>query len=410
MKLTIYSTLLVLFLFSCTNSGNQDQITDEENLDTLKWATDLAHNYIITDGHVDLPYALTEEGFLKNQEGLANRVGQSEEGNFDFERAKKGGLDAPFMSIYTASSLQLTGGSKKTADSLIDLVNAIIEIAPDKYAPGNNTAQIEENFKKGLISLPMGMENGAPIENDLENIQYFYNRGIRYITLTHALDNQICDSSYDTTRTWSGLSPFGRDVVQKMNEVGIMIDISHVSDSTFYQVLEISTKPVIASHSSCRHFTPGWERNMSDELIQALGEKDGIIMINFGTDFLDGKKSALNNSNQQKLQQMLEEAGEATEEEKEAIRQKFLQENPYQYSDIGEVADHIDHVVKLAGIDHVGFGSDFDGVGDSLPEGLKDVSMFPNLIVELLRRGYSEEDIEKICYANLWRVWKVNGG
>src|SRR4029453_5271069 len=160
-----------------------------------------------------------------------------------------------------------------------------------KFAIGDSPQLIEKNFRKGLISLPMGMENGAPLI-DLPDVKYFYDRAIRYVTLTHGKDNQICDSSYDTTRTWGGLSPYGVGVVHEMNKVGIMIDVSHISDQAFYQVMDVSSAPVVATHSSCRFFTPGWERNMSDEMIKLLAQKDGVIQINFGSDFLDSDIAA----------------------------------------------------------------------------------------------------------------------
>ena len=400
---TLYSAMIAfLFFVSCKSDTHQD--TEAlQNRDTLEWADELAHEYIIVDGHVDLPYALVEEGFTVESENLASRVSNSGIGNIDFERAWTGGLEAPFMSIYIPARYQETGGAKEVADSLIDLVNKIIEVAPDKFAHGFSPGQVEENFKAGKISLPMGMENGAPVEKDLANVKYFFDRGIRYITLTHSKDNQICDSSYDTTRTWNGLSPFGIEVVKEMNRVGIMVDISHVSDSTFYQVADLTDVPMIASHSSCRHFTPDWERNMSDDMIKRLGEEGGVIMINYGTTFLSGEKAANNNKRQAGLNEAL--SGFEDDAERDSIKNAYYAQNPYNYATISDVADHIDHVVSIAGIDHVGLGSDFDGVGDSLPEGLKDASMMPNLIAELLRRGYSEEDIEKICFKNIFRVW-----
>jgi membrane dipeptidase len=252
----------------------------------------------------------------------------------------------------------------------------------------------------------MGMENGAPIGNDLANVTYFHTRGIRYITLTHGKDNQICDSSYDTTRTWNGLSPFGEEVVNEMNRVGIMVDISHVSDSTFYDVIKLTKIPVIASHSSCRAFTPDFQRNMNDDMIKKLGENGGVIQINFGSAFLDSAVRAGNDLNRKKLQTLLDEKGlKSSDSLAKPIVEQFRKDNPSLFADVEIVADHIDHVVKLAGIDHVGIGSDYDGVGDSLPTGLKDVSQYPNLIYVLLKRGYNEEDIAKICYKNVWRVW-----
>lgn len=368
-------------------------------------ADQLAHRFIITDGHVDLPYRLRVQNFRLEREYIGIPV-QTEEGDFDYVRAKKGGLDAPFMSIFIPASYQ-DGRAKLLADSLIGMVRSIAEAHPDKFALANSPAEVEANFSKGLISLPMGMENGAPIEGDLRNVGYFHQRGIRYITLTHSKDNHICDSSYDTTHTWNGLSPFGREVVLEMNRAGIMVDISHVSDSTFWQVMEISRAPCIASHSSCRRYTPGFERNMNDEMIKRLGENGGVIQINFGTDFLDGAMSKRNDELRGELNALLEKEGlKDSDPDAQPIIQQFAKSHPTLYADVQTVADHIDHVVKLAGVDHVAFGSDFDGVGDSLPTGLKDVSQYPNLIYELLRRGYSEEDIEKICYKNVWRVWK----
>jgi membrane dipeptidase len=202
------------------------------------------------------------------------------------------------------------------------------------------------------------------------------------------------------------LSPFGEDVVREMNRVGIMVDISHVSDNTFYDVLKITKAPVIASHSSLRYFTPGWQRNMADDMVKALKGNGGVIQINFGSTFLDSAVSKANTENREKLQALLKEKGlDYRDSLAKPIIDEFRKENPSLYADVKTVADHIDRVVELAGIDHVGIGSDYDGVGDSLPTGLKDVSQYPNLIYELLRRGYSPEDIEKICYKNVWRVW-----
>ncbi|MDX2304226.1 MAG: dipeptidase [Microscillaceae bacterium] len=371
-----------------------------------KLADKLAHQFIITDGHVDLPYRLRTQNFRPVKEYLGIPI-KTKEGDFDYERAKKGGLDAPFMSIFIPSSYQESGGAKKLADSLINMVQSIAKAHPDKFALATSPAEVEKNFKAGIISLPMGMENGAGIENDLKNLEYFYQRGIRYITLTHSTPNLICDSSYDPNRKWNGLSPFGQEVVLEMNRLGIMIDISHVSDSTFYQVLKISRTPVIASHSSCRKFTPGFERNMSDDMIQALSKQGGVIQINFGSIFLDGTSNEAYYAKKEELDQILKDKGLSTDDPRsEAVISQFEKDNPVLFSDVIRVADHIDHVVKLAGIDHVGLGSDFDGVGDSLPVGLKDVSQYPNLIYELLKRGYDEEAIAKICYKNVFRVWK----
>ena len=364
-----------------------------------KQAYELAHKFIITDGHIDVPWRLND-----GYEDLSIRT---ETGDFDYIRAKEGGLDAPFMSIYVPSSYQETGGAKEKADSLIDLVHRIANDHPDKFEVAFSVADVNRIFGDGKIALPMGMENGAPILDDLNNVQYFYDRGIRYITLTHAKDNLICDSSYDTTGTWNGLSPFGREVVKEMNRVGIMVDISHVTDEVINQVMDMTDVPVIASHSSCRYFTPGWERNMGDAEIKRLKENGGVIQINYGSSFVTQVSQDKRKANSEKIEAYAKENGlEENDETFIAYAKKVNEENPM-YADITEVVDHIDRVVKLAGIDHVGIGSDYDGVGDSLPYGLKDVASYPNLIFHLLKRGYSEEDIEKICYKNIWRVWSA---
>ena len=381
-------------------------VTAQDDAKLRKQADKLAQKTIITDGHVDLPYRLRVKNFKLEKEYLGIPV-ETSEGDFDFVRARKGGLDAPFMSIYIPASTQKDGGAKLLADSLIDMVKGIIKAHPDKFGHGNSIKEVKDNFKKGRVSLPMGMENGAPIEDNLGNVQYFYDRGIRYITLTHSRDNQICDSSYDTTRTWNGLSSFGSHVVREMNRVGIMVDVSHISDSTFYQVVRLTKVPVIASHSSCRVFTPGFERNMNDDMLRELAKNRGVIQINFGSSFIDSELQDFYNSYWDKMTAYLEERGFSYgDKEAEAHIKQFEKENPRLYSDVQKVADHIDHVVKIAGVDHVGFGSDFDGVGDSLPKGLKDVSQYPNLIYELLKRGYSKQDVKKICYKNVFRVWK----
>lgn len=402
----LITPLLILsaaLMVSCTEKKPVDRMNDEQ---LRSYADELAHKNIITDGHVDLPYRLKMKNFRLEREYMTIPVSTTE-GDFDYERAKKGGLDAPFMSIYIPSSYQQQPDMGKVlADSLINMIRTIAVEIPDKFALANSTAEIDANFKAGKISLPMGMENGAPIGNDLANIKYFYDRGIRYITLTHGKDNQICDSSYDTTHTWNGLSPFGEQVVKEMNRVGIMVDISHVSDSTFYDVVKLTNVPVIASHSSCRAFTPDFQRNMNDDMIKKLGENGGVIQINFGSAFLDSTVRARNDINRKKLKGILDEKGLTPSDSlAKPMIEQFRNENPSLFADVEIVANHIDHVVKLAGIDHVGIGSDFDGVGDSLPTGLKDVSQYPNLIYALLKRGYTEEDIAKICYQNVWRVW-----
>ncbi|WP_113924055.1 dipeptidase [Cognataquiflexum aquatile] len=392
------------FVFGCaqkTETIDYTLLSDEERLAA---AIEMAQNTIMVDGHVDLPYRMKVGGFTLQREILDVSV-RTDGGNFDFPRSKEGGLDAPFMSIYIPSGYQDRGGAKVLADSLILMTERLVNTWPDKFAMAYSPSDIEKNTKEGKVSFPMGMENGAALEDDINNVRYFYDRGIRYITLTHGTDNLIGDSSYDTTRTHNGLSDYGVAVVKEMNKVGIMVDISHVSDSTFYDVVKVTDVPVIASHSSARKFTPGFERNMDDDMIKALGKNGGVIMINFGGSFVDGEYNEKSGAVREHIVNWLAENGlSSTDSAAVAYIEKYSAENN-PFPNVEKVADHFDHVVALVGIDHVGLGSDFDGVGDSLPTGLKDVSMYPNLIAELLKRGYSKEDIEKICYKNIFRVW-----
>lgn len=411
-NILFYNIGLTLMVFTaCTSQSDMEKTSIEEQ------AAALSKEFIITDGHIDLPYRLQVANFQIQKEFLD--VATDNEGEFDYYKAKEGGLDAPFMSIYIPSSYQsefdTTSGhllpeqpnrAKVLADSLIDMIENIVAKHPDKFALAYSPADVEKNFAEGLVSLPMGMENGAPLGDSLENVQYFYERGIRYITLTHSKPNQICDSSYDSTRVWNGLSPFGEEVVKEMNRVGIMVDISHVSDSTFYDVMKITKAPAIASHSSVRKFVPGFERNMDDDMIKALAENGGVIQINFGSTFIDGDIKIASDSIRAHIVNWLTENNLSEEDSAaEAYIKTYMAEN-FPYSTVAKVADHIDHVVQLVGVDHVGFGSDYDGVGDTLPTGLKDVSEYPNLIAELLKRGYTPADIEKICYKNVFRVWE----
>ncbi len=395
----VINSLWLIFLI-LNNSCNSNFKMKEKQL--LIKSNKLSKKFIIVDGHIDLPYRLKEAGYLKKDKILD--LTKETDGDFDYAKSKRGGLDAPFMSIYIPAEFQKSGGAKKLADSLINLVVKITNSFPTKFALANNPSDIKDNFSKGLISLPMGIENGAAIEKKLENIDYFFERGIRYITLTHGKDNAICDSSYDSTKTWNGLSPFGRKVISKMNSVGMMIDISHVTDEAFYQVIEISRTPVIASHSSPRKFTPGFERNMSDDMIIKLAESNGLILINFGSSFvneLSNKKFDQIDSKVEnwKIKNKINDIKEINKFKNRIIEE----EKPF--ATIEDVINAIDHVVKLVGIDHVGFGSDFDGLGNTLPYNLKNVSDYPNVILGLLKKNYSEEDIEKICYKNLFRTW-----
>lgn len=388
--------LMTMIAVACPQAGPEKK---PDGSDLMEHARRLAQEILIVDTHIDLPERLSD--------GMEDISVRTPGGNFDYVRAKAGGLKVPFMAVFISSSLEGTGKAKARAEELIAMVESFPARWPDKFTLVRSVADVTRLAPSGKIMIAMGMENGSALEGDLANVRYFYGRGIRYITLAHARSNHICDSSYDPKRQWNGLSPFGKQLIAEMNRVGMMIDVSHVSDSTFYQVIRLSKAPVIASHSSCRAFTPGFERNLSDEMISALAQAGGVIQINFGSDFLRDDIRRGPEEENRALKKFLGERGLTKEDPKATeFLDAYRKEHPQQYADVSDVARHIDHVAKLAGIDHVGLGSDFDGVGDSLPTGLKDVSGYPNVIAELLKLGYSDDDIRKVCGENLMRVWR----
>ena len=365
-------------------------------------AQELADKSLIADTHIDVPYRL--------EESWEDVTAGTENGDFDYPRAKKGGLNLPFMSIYTPARMETADGDAsenyQLANRLIDSVEALAGRAPDKFMMVYSVEDAKKAMRNDRIGLALGMENGSPINNDLKNVQYFADRGIRYITLAHSLSNHISDSSYDENRRWGGLSPFGREVVAEMNRVGVMIDISHVTDDAFFQVMELSKVPVIASHSSPRHFTPGWERNMSDEMIKALAENGGVIQINFGSGFLRQQSREWYDTMDEKRTEYLEANGHDEHgSEAQQFEKDYRVKHPYPFATMDDLVASFEHVIGLVGPEHVGIGSDFDGVGDSLPDGMKDVSYYPALIRELLKKEYSIEVIRGILGGNLMRVW-----
>ena len=347
--------LIILFLSSCTN-----------NLDPKF----IANNQLIIDTHIDTPYRLYNQ---LQEYGSYEDISKRTSFNFDYIKAIEGGLNVSFFSIYLPAQTQVDGSSFELANELIDMVTTIVDNNPNNFFLLNNSVYLANLPGQNLVGIALGMENGAAIEGNLERVKHFFDKGIRYITLTHSKSNHISDSSYDENQQWGGLSAFGKKLISEMNNTGMIIDISHVSDEAFMQVLEISKVPVIASHSSLRHFTPNWERNVSDEMLIALANNGGVLQINFGSKFIN-----------------------------------FAQQNDddYNFATVGQTVDHFDRAIRLVGVDHVGIGSDFDGVGDTLPIGLKDASSYPNLIEEFLKRGYSQSDIQKILGGNTLRVWR----
>ncbi len=388
--------LFVIFLFLILQSCSESKISLN--------ADEIAQDSLILDSHIDVPYRL----WSQHLEGLEiDDISGPTNGDFDFIRARKGGLNVPFFSIYLPASTEEDGTSHKMANDLIDMVEDIVTLYPEKFLLIKSVDDLSSLTNKNIVGIALGMENGAPIQGDLSRVEYYYDRGIRYITLTHSKTNHISDSSYDENIQWHGLSEFGKTLIEEMNRVGLMIDISHVNDEAFYQAIELSQVPVIASHSSLRHFTPGFERNVDDAMLNKLAEKGGVLQINFGSSFISQRPrdymDLMNNFLELKFGQSREGVSEEVINE---ARKEFFSKNKYPYATLDEVLDHFDRVINLVGVDHVGIGSDYDGVGDTLPIGLKDVSSYPSLIEGFLERGYSREDIDKILGGNLIRVWK----
>jgi len=394
-RLPLRAAIILLTAIVAACSGQTEKMGDIE-LKLKEKAQELSRKYMIIDTHLDVPYRLK-----KKMEDISVRTAG---GDFDYLRARKGGLDVAFMAVYVPAEYEGTGKAYAFADETIDMVEGFALTWPDKFVMARSVADVKKQFGRGSVSLALGIENGSCLEGNLANLKHFHDRGISYVTLAHSKANHICDSSFDPERKWNGLSPFGVKVVSEMNRLGMIVDVSHVSDDTFYQIIEHSKAPVVATHSSCRHFIPGYERNMSDEMIKLLAENGGVIQINFGSMFI-GKRVNRQAADLKKSMNDYVEAHNLEGQEKEDYVEKFKREHPLRRVNVSDVAAHIEHVIELVGIDYVGLGSDFDGVGDNLPEGLEDASCYPNLIYELLKKGRTEEDIEKICSGNFLRVW-----
>ncbi|TZF90377.1 dipeptidase [Cognatilysobacter lacus] len=368
-------------------------------------ARDFVQQALIVDTHIDAPTEL-----LKSWRDLCNEVPDRE---FDVVKARRGGLDVAFMSIYTAPEEDAAGTARQKAHMEIDSVEAMAARCPESVAiihePGD---YLHLRGAQGRVLLALGMENGAPIGDDLSQLERFRDRGVRYITLAHSHSNRIADGSYSPERPWHGLSPFGEKVVAEMNALGIMVDVSHLSDESVEDVLRVSKAPVIASHSGMRHFTPGFERNLSDTLAKKIAKGGGVVQITFGSGFIDPKAAADTTAYFRELakfqheQTLARARGEAAKsvDDFDAI---WDPAHPKPATRISQVVDQIDYAIRLLGEDHVGIGSDFDGVSGALPEGLNSVADYPNLVQALRARGHSDATIRKVLGGNLMRVWKA---
>jgi membrane dipeptidase len=345
------------------------------------------------DSHID-----TIQHVLVDNVDLANRLPN---GMADFPRMREGGMKAPFFALWVPVYYKGSEAIRRTLD-LRDAMQRVLDAHPDQIELATGAGDIERIVKSRKIAAFLSIEGGHQIDDDLAVLRIYYRLGIRAMTLTHFKNNNWADSSTDKP-AHNGLTPFGKDVVREMNRLGMLVDVSHVSDKTFYDALAVSSKPVIVSHSSSRAIS-NIPRNVTDDMLRALAKNGGVIGINFGEGFISQKDVAALQSaitaNSSAPPQM---DGKILDEYANKEFRKDLADMKTGLATISDVADHVDHIVKVAGIDHVGIGSDFDGI-TSPPEGLADISKMPSLVAELLKRGYSEPDIKKILGGNYLRV------
>jgi membrane dipeptidase len=357
---------------------------------------------LVIDTHADVPINMMKEGFdISKQHDYAKDGTQ-----IDFPRMKKGGMDGMFFAVYLGQGRRTAAGNaeaKKKAMAIFDTIHKAVRLHPEVAGIATTSADAYRLKRQGKRAVFFGMENGWPIENDLKNLKIYYDLGLRYVTLSHSANNDICDSSTDPDGPeYNGLSRFGEEVVKEMNRLGMMVDISHVSDSTFYDVIQLTKAPVIASHSSCRALCDV-PRNMTDDMIRALARNGGVIQINFVPSFV--KKQPEEQSLSMRTIRLKLRQTDLSEADKKALSDELNENSKKQEKYLPTVADavdHIDHVVKLTSVDHVGIGMDLDGGGRV--KGLDDVGDVLAITEELVRRGYSAKSIRKIWGGNIMRV------
>jgi len=355
------------------------------------------------DTHIDWPSKQNRAPEFKP--GTRYEPGSSGAGQWDLVRMKEGGLDGVFMSIFTRQADRDAAGHKAAKDHAINLINItkkMVEENPELAAMAYTAEDAYKLEKSGKRAIYMGMENGSPIGVDIENVKMFYDMGIRYITLTHSRNNEIGDSSTDPKQEFGGLSPFGEKVVKEMNRHGIMVDISHVHDETFRDAIKLTKAPVVASHSSAWALRDH-NRNMKDDMLKAVKENGGVVQLCLLGSYI--KEYEVPEELKKQIAALREKMGAAdlSGEARQALRAEMRTlRSKAPRATLKDAVDHIDHMAKVMGIDHIGIGSDFDGGGGLV--NIDDVIEMPNITVELLKRGYSEEDIRKIWGGNLMRV------
>lgn len=377
------------------------------NADPAIWAKALKihKKAIIVDGHNDIPSPMVDEDFdlATNSVGKFHRDGDPF--HTDLDRLKRGGITGEFFSIYVSGSTLTSGGAMRRAMDLIDATYREAERHNGQLTMCTTAAEIRRAKKQNKICALMGIEGGYAIENSLYALRNFYRLGIRYMTLTHNVTHDWADS-HRTEPKNNGLSDFGKEVVREMNRLGMFIDISHVSVKTMNDVLDVSTAPIIASHS-CARALNDHTRNVPDDVLRRVAKNGGVIMLNFYPSFLDARTNKEENERAARLKPQLDALREQYKDNQQAFNEaerKLLAENPIYVAPYTRIVDHIDHIKQVAGIDYVGVGSDFDGV-PFLPAGMNGAEDLVLVTYEMLRRGYTETEIRKVLGENFMRAF-----
>ncbi|MGO4881755.1 MAG: dipeptidase [Bryobacteraceae bacterium] len=363
----------------------------------------LLRRAVVLDLHDDTTQMMLDENYDLTQ--------RHEFGQVDVPRMRQGGVTGVFLSIWTDAVQYTPAESIRRALDQIDAVRREVARHPKELALATTADQVLAAKKHGQIAILMGVEGGHMIDSDLAVLRTYFDLGVRYMTLTHTEHTPWADTSSHPPEH-NGLTDFGRDVVHEMNRLGMLVDISHVSDKTFYDVIETSTAPVIASHSSMRALADV-PRNMTDDMLRALAKNGGVVHINYFEGFLDrGFNERLNALKDEQARQDALEAAAPKFGDRSQVGPATRALNAQRIAKLGRVPlarllDHFDHAVKVVGIDHVGLGSDFDGADDQFPEGMEDISRIPNLVRGLMERGYADEDILKILGGNTLRVMRA---
>ena len=354
----------------------------------------------LVDGHNDLPWELRKKGNSNLWKmDFRQRLPDTQT---DLPRLKAGGVGAAFFAAYVPTSAAQRGYAARMTLEQIDLIHRMVAHAPGELEFARAADDIVRIHRAGRIAALIGIEGGHTIENSLALLRQYYDLGARYMTLTHTDNTDWADAAGVEPRH-GGLAAFGEEVVREMNRLGMMVDLSHVSDDAMRDALRVSEAPVIFSHSSARALAGDQPRDVPDDVLRLTRDNGGVVMVNFFSGYLLPEPRG--RERERDVRRRLREQFPDDEEARRAAYKQWTRDNPIPRGDVGTVADHIDHVVKVAGIDHVGIGSDYDGVS-TLPEGLEDVSCYPHLTAELLRRGYSDRDVKKILGGNVLRVMR----